>query len=87
MLNLSNNPVAEEPDYRAYCLAYIPWLHYLDYEEVEKEDAIAARESGVPIDDIREMDELAQKRKRQEEKEKEKQRMLDEYKVRLNISR
>lgn len=35
MLTLDGNPVADESDYRAYCLAYIPWLHYLDYERIE----------------------------------------------------
>ncbi|KAF0682463.1 Aste57867_25415 [Aphanomyces stellatus] len=56
VLNLEGNPVCNDPEYRAFVLAHLDKLKYLDYSLVDAVEAVQAREQYQ--DELEEMKEV-----------------------------
>lgn len=52
-LVLDGSPISEKEDYRAYAVAFIKSLKFLDFVGVSDEERDAAREGGVPLEELK----------------------------------
>jgi len=73
VVNFVGNPMCEDSDYKAFVLAYLKYLRYLDYELVESDKVVAAREQFQ--DFLQELEE----KEGLEEKSNEMQRSQGDY--------
>lgn len=47
-LSLSDNPVTQHPDYRAFILKLLPSLHFLDFTRITDKERLAAKSFVIP---------------------------------------
>ncbi|XP_077980345.1 dynein regulatory complex subunit 3-like isoform X2 [Glandiceps talaboti] len=85
-LNLSGNAFCDDPNYKAYVVAHIPSLVYLDFRLIDSNTRDSANEQYKYSIEELEADERAAERKEEEEKaqEKEFERQKDAYVENLN---
>jgi hypothetical protein len=79
LLNLDGNPVSRDMEYRAYVIAHIKGLKYLDYRLIESAQVVAAREQYQ--EELVELEEREKMSEESEVKEREAAVKQAEYRV------
>eukprot|EP00736_Rhodelphis_marinus_P008210 Rmarinus@m.19175 len=79
LLNAAGNPISKEADYRAYILAHIPSLKYIDYRLIDETALQAAREQYQ--DALLQLEEDDQTAEKAAEAEKLRQEKLELFKA------